>query len=401
MPIRVTTKPTTSEPPACVAGSTCGGGSAADGTFTDTTDLLINATNGNVVDPNAPTPTDDFSVAGSVGQWAAFGTNFSVTLSGMASADSTPGPNLGAKLSDGGIDRASNGDFGIRDNDDVGPNTAGIDALEGLLVGLDASNLDPSLAFQITGIEVGGVNAPETGTIVNRNDTSKSVGFSASGLVDVSSLDLIINGGISDSELVSIFGDNFGEGNFRIVGFTLKVVNSASDLFTLNSLGSGLEGDTEYSETALLNIAADGTISDTLGFAVTGSTTLASALSSNCSITVNGMSSVDATTDLGAKLADGGIDRASNGDFGIRDSDGAGSKGNGIDALEGFLIGWMRPTSLQAWPFRSWSFSSAASPIPRPEPSSIATTPARASASATPAVVPRSNWVEDSSMSAR
>ena len=177
-----------------------GGGSAADGTFTDTTDLLINATNGNVVDPNAPTPTDDFSVAGSVGQWAAFGTNFSVTLSGMASADSTPGPNLGAKLSDGGIERASNGDFGIQDNDDVGPNTAGIDALEGLLVGLDASNLDPSLAFQITGIEVGGVNAPETGTIVNRNDTSKSVGFSASGLVDVNSLDLIINGGISDSE---------------------------------------------------------------------------------------------------------------------------------------------------------------------------------------------------------
>ena len=166
-------------------------------------------------------------------------------------------------------------------------------------------------------------------------------------------------------------------------------MNSASDLFTLNSLGTGLEGDTEYSETALLNIAADGTISDTLGFAVTGSTTLASALSSNCSITVNGMSSVDATTDLGAKLADGGIDRASNGDFGIRDSDGAGSKGNGIDALEGFLIGLDATNLAPSLALQIMAIQFSGVTDPETDASSIATTPARASASATPAVVPR------------
>ena len=204
-----------------------GSGSEGDTTYSDSTPFGIDAT-GNFFTYDEGSEFQDFSVVeGTVYEAAAFGADMDFTLQGMSNVDTA----TGAKLADGGIDRSSSGMLGVRGSD-----TNGIDSLEGFLLGIDATDLDPSLTFQITEVWVEFVGGVETGKIVNRNDISKSMTFGAvgtgsdwegsTGAIDVSELDLTVRGGIFDDEIASIFSDTVGEGNFRITDFGLTIVDS-------------------------------------------------------------------------------------------------------------------------------------------------------------------------------
>ena len=161
-----------------------------------------------------------------------FNQQFVFRYDGIGSADTTIGANYGALLAKSGIDRASNDMLGIR-----GGETYGIDANEGLRLGLDLSRLPSTIDVQLVEVGFYYVNGSETGIIVNRNNTSKSVTFGAagtgadielsSGFVDVEELDIIVSGGDTDEDLASVF-NACASGNFRINGFRLKLIDSTA-----------------------------------------------------------------------------------------------------------------------------------------------------------------------------
>ncbi len=202
-------------------------GSESDTLYSDTTLMRIGSRwatyNGN--------PTNDYTLSGGVddGLTTAWNTDFSVTLGGISVVDTTAGSNLGAALTLGGIDRDGSGRLGVR-----GQASNGIDPYEGLSFGVDATDLDTSLAFRISHVYLQYVNNGETGMAVNRNDTSKSMTFGAVGTGsdfetntgvwwDISSLDLLVPGGTSDSEVLSLFHTGGASSAFRIEGFKLYV----------------------------------------------------------------------------------------------------------------------------------------------------------------------------------
>jgi hypothetical protein len=202
-------------------------GSESDTLYSDTTLMRI----GSRWATYAGNPTTDYELSGGVdeGLTNAWNTDFSVTLGGISVVNTNVGSNLGAALTPGGIDRDGSGRLGVR-----GQASNGIDPYEGLSFGVDASNLDSSLAFRISHVYLQYVNNGETGMAVNRNDTSKSMTFGAVGTGsdfetnvgvwwDISSLDLLIPGGTSDSEVLSLFHTGGATSAFRIDGFKLHV----------------------------------------------------------------------------------------------------------------------------------------------------------------------------------
>jgi len=198
-------------------------GSAKD---TDTTIFSIDAS-GKVADSAAGRGFDDFEVTGRVAEVDGFNSTFSFTIRAAARVDDSA--DIGAILKKGGIDRAGNGDIGVRDGD-----TIWIDALEGIIIEINTTGLDPSLSLRLLGIEIVFVGAPGVGTIVNRvnTDLRGTFGYRGSGadmevtndIVYVHGLNLTVRGGEADREVASIFGNDFGAGNFRIRGFILDTV---------------------------------------------------------------------------------------------------------------------------------------------------------------------------------
>lgn len=273
-------------------------------------------------------------------QTAAFESDFSITLQGISVVDDLN--DLGAIITEGGIDRAGDGALGIRGGDN------GLNALEGFLIGLDASDLDPTLALKITRVGVTFVDDFETGTIVNRNELTRRLTFGATGtgeaveistgLIDVSTLDLTVAGGEVELELMSIYGNDFGRGGFRITSFEIEAVSSP--LIFLESLPTGSEGSSLFSDTSPLQIDGSGTAIDPNtgngqeDYSVSGSRSESTSFNTDFSITIQGFSEVDTSVDYGAALADGGIDRDSEGALGIR----SGNDG-GIEVSEGYLVG--------------------------------------------------------------
>ncbi|MEN1678396.1 MAG: hypothetical protein AAGJ46_02310 [Planctomycetota bacterium] len=307
-----------------------GSGSEGNTRFSDTTTIGVDGS-GNAFDPTAGNGFEDYAVSGVVAEAGAFSTNFGFPIQGMSNVDLA----TGAKLADGGIDRAGNGDLGVR-----GGTGNGIEAREGLLLGINAANLDPKLAYRITDVGLANLGGAETGTIINRSDTSKSAGFAAgdNGFVNVTALGLEVNGGHNVAEIASVFGDDFGEGNFRVSGFKLEVVPASFTEILLSSLATGSEGDTRFMDSTPFSVDTFGTAfttqqgSTSQDFDVMGAPTEAAAFDTNLAFIIQGLSNVD--TASGAKLADGGIDRDSAGKLGIRDG-----ANNGIESLEGFLLG--------------------------------------------------------------
>ena len=89
------------------------GGTEGTTVFTDSSILSINAFGG--VTYNNSNSSDDWSVtASTVTQSGALNKTFGVTIGGMSTVSTTEGKNYGQKLTDGGIDRASDGALGIR-----------------------------------------------------------------------------------------------------------------------------------------------------------------------------------------------------------------------------------------------------------------------------------------------
>ena len=220
-----------------------GGGSESNTTFSDSSSIGIDGTGAGV--SNNVSPSQDFDVTGSVGNPLAFNTDFDFILLGMSSVDDGAGVDFGAELADGGIDRAGDGDLGIR-----GGSGNGLDTLEGFLLGLDMTNLDTALAMQIVGIEIQFVDNGESGTIVNRNDTSKSLTFgrnvpgvdvaissNSEIVIDVSSLDLTVSGGSVDAEIASIFVNS---GGMRVTAFELAVVPEPSTCVLISMAVAGV-----------------------------------------------------------------------------------------------------------------------------------------------------------------
>ncbi len=195
---------------------------ATDGASAITTTININGS-------GIATASPEYSSTGTVS--LALNTSFTFTVDAVAAVNTTVGVNYGAKVTNGTIDRANAGDFGVQDTDGAGPNGAGIDLNEGFLIGIDASTLSPTLAWKLTGILVTSFQPPtEAITIINRSNTSSNMvvnsGIVNSGTIDVSSLGIIVQGGTSNLDAASVFmsAPISGAANFRIAGFQLDAI---------------------------------------------------------------------------------------------------------------------------------------------------------------------------------
>jgi hypothetical protein len=208
---------------------------ATDGASSITTTISINGS-------GIATASPDYSSTGTVA--LALGSSFGLTVDAVAAVNTGVGVNFGAKATDGTIDRASAGDFGTQG---AAPLTGGIDLNEGFLIGINASTLNPTLAWQLTGVLVSAFQ-PASGeqiTIVNRSDTSLSLTLNSGnstingpGTVDVSALNIIVQGGASNLDAASVFmSSTTADGqNFRITGFQFEAIPEPSAAL-LGSLG--------------------------------------------------------------------------------------------------------------------------------------------------------------------
>ncbi len=181
------------------------------------------------IDGSGNATASGYSTSGTVS--LALSTSFGITVDAIAVVNTTVGVNYGAKSTDGTIDRAANGDFGVQDNDLAGPNGAGIDLNEGFLIGINASSLSPTLAWKVTGILVSAFQPPnEVITIVNRSNTNLSMvinsGIVNTGTINVSSLGIIVQGGTSNLDAASVFmsSNTAATQNFRISGLQLEAI---------------------------------------------------------------------------------------------------------------------------------------------------------------------------------
>ncbi len=181
----------------------------SEGISADTTTIAVNGS-------GTPSAAGDFEVSGSVSASGALNRNFSFTIDAVGLASDS-----GARVTDALIDRDSVGKLGVR-----GGSGNGIETFEGFLIGINAVDLEPGHAWQLTGIRFEFVNGDESYTIINRNDPSRRITGSPNTMVDVSGLGLLVNGGSADAEVASVFANTTAVATsaFRITGFELDAV---------------------------------------------------------------------------------------------------------------------------------------------------------------------------------
>jgi hypothetical protein len=206
---------------AITLGVTTGGTSAISSA---TTTFTLDGS-GNVL---AAPSGSGLTASGSVTPTLSFGTSFDFTIDAVRVVDTTVGASYGSKSTNGNINRASTGELGVTGTGSIGN---GIDLNEGLLLGIDASGLNPALAWKLTGIQLRFVDQPnEIYTIVNRNNTSLSITgttpTNANTMIDVSSLGIMVQGGTSDLDLATVFmsSNSASTQNFRVSGFQLDAI---------------------------------------------------------------------------------------------------------------------------------------------------------------------------------
>lgn len=214
-----------------------GTGSEGNARFTDSELYDIDVVGGVT---NPAIAFQDFTVTGSISEAGAFGSSFSMNWGGMATVNTTVGSGFGALATAGGIDRSSAGDLGIR----LGVNN-GIDQNEGYFFGLDLTGMSPTIAFQITKVAFSTMSAldVEQATFVNRSDTSKTLVVNSNPTnpnVDVSGLDLIVQGGTSDLELLSVFNSSSTPQAWRIISLEIQAIPEPSTmgLFALGAFAA-------------------------------------------------------------------------------------------------------------------------------------------------------------------
>ncbi len=133
----------------------------------------------------------------------------------------------------GGIDRSSSGQLGVR-----GGESTGIDPKEGYLLSLDLKEIDPSAVFNLTKIAFTFLDASESCTMVSRIGAGKMLTYKGEdqkqktqvkvnsnhklNFVDVSDLGVSLKGGLDHTDFLSLF--NTGDsGSFRIAGFEFVI----------------------------------------------------------------------------------------------------------------------------------------------------------------------------------
>lgn len=202
-----------------------GGGSEGNMKFSD--EMTITVSLSGVVSLPAVATVDwvlDASNTGDITLAGAQDKTFVMNWKGMSAANTTAGSDLGALVTQGGIDRAGAGDLGIR-----GGIGNGIDPEEGFIFGFNAENFSSDVTIQITGVSFSGVTAStgEEFTIVNRLDTSKNLKTQANGNNDISDLNVFITGGTAKLNVLSVFHSGTGTG-MRINGITFKIRDTAT-----------------------------------------------------------------------------------------------------------------------------------------------------------------------------
>ena len=272
----------------------------------------------------ASTPATDFTATGSTAKSGAFGGTIGIFLDAMNIVDLNPST-LGNKLDDGVFNRAGDGKIGVN-----GVPNGGINDREGIILFLDElTGIDPSLAVQLTSIELAFMAEGKTCVVMNPL-TKQAKTLTTSGDKDVSELNLWIQGGEYGAVAV-IFGEMFtgdSTSGFRVAGFTFDVVErdvSRPEIVVSSTGAGGSPGSTLGFD---LDIDASGNSSVASGeFAATGFTAVSNAFNGSVSVMVDAIKDVSiAAGTLGEKLVDGIVNRDSTSAMGVEGDPG----GNGI-----------------------------------------------------------------------
>ena len=215
------------------------GGTNSTSAFTDDSVVTISAAGAVTIGSDfTPTATSG-NTTGTVTLAGALDKSFTVRYRGASLVNTTAGPNFGEVTTDGGIVRSSTGDIGVQI---VGSAAAGIDVNEGLNFGLDLTNLPANLGVQINAVQLSSFSGAsgltvgsETALVINRQDTSKTLGLTqtinagangGSGIVrgNTSSLGVIIPGGTLDLDAITVLNNSSAAHTFRITGIELTII---------------------------------------------------------------------------------------------------------------------------------------------------------------------------------
>ena len=174
----------------------------------------------------APTETPDWNPYGKITQSKALGKTFKFRIDAKTITSTGIG--------EAGIDRSNNGQLGVR-----GGGNNGIEKNEGYLLGLDLSEFDASTTFKLTKIGFTLFDATESCVMINRKSQNKMLVYKGSDtdlvqdvkltadrqikLVDVSSLDITLNGGLNHQDFLSLFNTSEETSTFRVSGFEFEV----------------------------------------------------------------------------------------------------------------------------------------------------------------------------------
>jgi hypothetical protein len=161
---------------------------------------------------------------------------FTIQMNVGLTVDQTAGPTFGAITTTGGIDRAGDGAIGVRPA--TGTLAFGIDNGEGVNFGLDLTNLPSTVGVQILAVNLStfaGASTSETAIVINRQDTSKTLGMVGTGggggtrRGDISTLGIIIPGGTVDMDAVTILNNSpVASQSFRITSIEIRIVAFSS-----------------------------------------------------------------------------------------------------------------------------------------------------------------------------
>lgn len=202
-----------------------GGGSEGNSKFIDEMTITVSASG--VVSLPAVAAVDwviDASNTGDINLTGAQDKTFIMNWKGMSAVNTTAGADLGALVTQGGIDRATTGDLGIRFG--IGN---GIDPGEGYIFGFNLENFSSDITLQVTGVSFTGITAStgEEFTIVNRLDPTKNIKTQANGNNNIADLEVFIPGGTAKLNALSVFHSGTGTG-MRINGITFKIRETAT-----------------------------------------------------------------------------------------------------------------------------------------------------------------------------
>lgn len=136
-------------------------------------------------------------------------------------------------INNAGIDRSKDGQLGVRSGENNG-----IEKNEGFMIGLDLTDFDSSVRFDLTKIGFTHLNPGESCTMVNQQSPDRMMVYRGKDhkkekevqitskhkrkFVDISSLGISLKGGENHSEFLSLFNTS-DTGNFRVSGFEFVV----------------------------------------------------------------------------------------------------------------------------------------------------------------------------------